>query len=275
MRIKLIFISMLLASCGGISKLPSFTPHKIDIRQGNLVTPEMRSKLKLGMSRTQVRAALGSPLINDALHANRWDYVYRLELGGKLTEQQRMTVYFDGDVLTRIDDGTMPPQPVVASAVVATPASATFVEAEAVPALPAVSVVPSTALVPEPAAEVSGTHLQAADQTVADAALVWAAAWSARDVEKYLASYAPEFKPANGMSRAAWESQRRQRLSSAQTILVELSDIKVKIQGEHFARVIFKQSYRANKHTNVMSKALEMEKVGDAWLIVSEQAAAM
>ena len=270
MRIKLIFISMLLASCGGISKLPSFAPHKIEIRQGNLVTPEMRSKLKLGMSRTQVRAALGSPLINDALHANRWDYAYRLEQDGKLTEQQRMTVYFDGDALTRIDDGTMPPQPVVASAVVATPASATFVEADAVPAPP---VVPATALTPEPAAAMSGTPVQAADQAVADAALAWAAAWSARDVEKYLAGYAPEFKPANSMSRAAWEAQRRQRIRSAQTILVELSDIKVKMQGEHFARVTFKQSYRANKHTDMMSKALEMEKIGDAWLIVSEQAA--
>ena len=108
MRITFIVIPLLLAACSGVARLPSFTPHKIDIRQGNLVTSEMRGKLKLGMSRTQVRAVLGTPLINDAFHANRWDYVYRLEQDNKLIEQQRMTIYFDGDALARIEDGNMP-----------------------------------------------------------------------------------------------------------------------------------------------------------------------
>lgn len=103
MRIQFILLSLLLASCSGISKLPSFTPHKIEIRQGNKVTPEMRDKLKIGMSPTQVRAILGTPLIQDALHANRWDYVYRLEQDGKLIEQQRTTLYFADDKLTLID----------------------------------------------------------------------------------------------------------------------------------------------------------------------------
>ena len=108
MRITFIVIPLLLAACSGVARLPSFTPHKIDIRQGNLVTSEMRGKLKLGMSRAQVRAVLSTPLINDAFHANRWDYVYRLEQDNKLIEQQRMTIYFDGDALARIDDGNMP-----------------------------------------------------------------------------------------------------------------------------------------------------------------------
>lgn len=108
MRVTFIVIPLLLAACGGVARLPSFTPHKIDIRQGNLVTSEMRGKLKLGMSRAQVRAVLGTPLINDAFHANRWDYVYRLEQDNKLIEQQRMTIYFDGDVLARIEDSNMP-----------------------------------------------------------------------------------------------------------------------------------------------------------------------
>jgi len=103
MRFKIILLSLMLASCGNFSvSLPS--PYKMDIRQGNFVTAEMRDKLKIGMSRAQVRYVLGMPMISDAFHANRWDYVYRLEQRGKLVEQQRLTLYFDGDNLARIDD---------------------------------------------------------------------------------------------------------------------------------------------------------------------------
>ena len=110
MRIKLIIISLLLASCSNISmpRLALLNPHKIEVRQGNLVTPEMRENLKVGMSRLQVRSVLGTPLINDPFHASRWDYVYRFDQGGKLAEQQRLTLYFDDERLTRIDDNAMP-----------------------------------------------------------------------------------------------------------------------------------------------------------------------
>ena len=113
MRIKLIVVSVLLVSCNEMTmpKLPSFTAHKMEINQGNMVTPEMRHKLKLGMTRLQVQAILGTPLVNDVFHASRWDYVYRFEKKGKLLEKQRMTLYFEGDYLTRIDDGNMPALP--------------------------------------------------------------------------------------------------------------------------------------------------------------------
>ncbi len=112
MHIMLIVVSLLLASCSDMSmpKLTSLTPHKIEVRQGNLVTPEMREKLKTGMSRLQVRSILGTPLISDPFHANRWDYAYRLEQNGKLAEQQRLTLYFDDDRLARIDESNMPVQ---------------------------------------------------------------------------------------------------------------------------------------------------------------------
>lgn len=113
MRAKLIFvpISLLLASCSEMAmpKLFTFSPHKIEIRQGNLISQEMRERLKPDMTRMQVRALLGTPLVSDPFHANRWDYVYRLEQGGKLVENQRLTLYFEGDRLARIDDGEMPP----------------------------------------------------------------------------------------------------------------------------------------------------------------------
>jgi outer membrane protein assembly factor BamE len=113
MRIKLIILSVLLASCSSTStaRLPSFSSHKIDIQQGNLITPELRDKIKVGMSRSLVRSILGTPLIADPFHANRWDYVYRLEQGGKLVKQQNLTLYFEGEHLVRIDDSNMPAQP--------------------------------------------------------------------------------------------------------------------------------------------------------------------
>lgn len=105
MRIKIVLLTMLLASCNTV---PLLTPYKMDIRQGNFVTPEMREKLKLGMSRQQVRYVLGTPMINDAFHGNRWDYVYRLERAGKVIEQQSMTLFFEGDNLVRMVDGSQP-----------------------------------------------------------------------------------------------------------------------------------------------------------------------
>ncbi len=107
MRLQIVLVSLLLASCSNISAyLPTFTPHKIDVRQGNLVTQEMRAKLKVGMTPAQVRAILGAPLINDIYHPNRWDYLYRLEQQGRVVENQRVTLYFEQGVLARIDDAT-------------------------------------------------------------------------------------------------------------------------------------------------------------------------
>lgn len=104
MRIKLILLSAMLASCSDLSA-PLVTPYKMDIRQGNYVTPETREKLKIGMTKSQVRYLLGSPTISDAFHGNRWDYVYLLERDGIVIEKQNMTLYFEGDNLARIEEG--------------------------------------------------------------------------------------------------------------------------------------------------------------------------
>jgi outer membrane protein assembly factor BamE len=110
MRIKLIAISALLASCSSMSmpRISSLTPHKIEIQQGNLISPEMREKVKVGMSVAMVRSILGTPLVMDPFHARRWDYVYTLETGGKLVDKQRLTLYFEDERLERIDDSRMP-----------------------------------------------------------------------------------------------------------------------------------------------------------------------
>jgi outer membrane protein assembly factor BamE len=113
MRFKIILLSLLLASCGELS-VPMLSAYKMDIRQGNYVTQEMRSKIKPGMSRAQVRYVMGTPMINDVFHANRWDYVYRLEQGGELVEKQRLTLYFDGNNLSKIDDSGLAVTPAAA-----------------------------------------------------------------------------------------------------------------------------------------------------------------
>lgn len=98
---KIILIFMLLFA--GCSKMPTLQPHKIDIQQGNFVTQDMVAKLKPGMTRSQVRFALGTPLIVDPFRTDRWDYVYLMRKGGDLVEQRNVTVVFKGDLLDRIE----------------------------------------------------------------------------------------------------------------------------------------------------------------------------
>ncbi len=99
-KLILLFVTASLLSLGGCS---SFSPYKMEIRQGNYVTPEMRKKIKVGMSRQQVVSVLGSPLVTDVFHANRWDYIYRFEEKSKLVEERRLTLYFDGELVKSID----------------------------------------------------------------------------------------------------------------------------------------------------------------------------
>ncbi|MBU0623019.1 MAG: outer membrane protein assembly factor BamE [Gammaproteobacteria bacterium] len=106
MRIQIVLISLLLASCSVTDYLPTFTPYKVEIRQGNLITQDMRAKIKVGMTQSQVKAALGAPLINDPYHPDRWDYFYSFAQQGETLESQRLTLYFNKDVLKRIVDAT-------------------------------------------------------------------------------------------------------------------------------------------------------------------------
>jgi outer membrane protein assembly factor BamE len=104
---KLIPLVVLLAGCQTVT-LPGLSAHKIDIQQGNYVTQDMVAKLKPGMSRSQVRFALGTPLITDPFHPDRWDYVYVLHKRGKLIEQRRIAVVFKDDKLLRIEGDVVP-----------------------------------------------------------------------------------------------------------------------------------------------------------------------
>ena len=85
------------------------TPHKTDVQQGNVVTEDMLDKIKPGMTKSQVRFVLGTPLISDAFHGDRWDYVYRFDKKGELTEKRRLTVVFEGDNLKTVEGTALPP----------------------------------------------------------------------------------------------------------------------------------------------------------------------
>ncbi|HSS46748.1 MAG TPA: outer membrane protein assembly factor BamE [Burkholderiales bacterium] len=111
MRYRLIFLALFLTAC---SPTVLITPHKIDVQQGNVVTQDMLDKVKPGMTKSQVRFVLGTPLISDPFHANRWDYVYRFNKAGKLTESRKLTAVFEGDKLKEIEGAALPPSDKIA-----------------------------------------------------------------------------------------------------------------------------------------------------------------
>ncbi|MDB5992518.1 MAG: smpA / OmlA family protein [Herbaspirillum sp.] len=91
------------------SKFLSFlSPYKIDIQQGNFVSAEMLAQLKEGMTRDQVRFVLGTPLLTDIFHAERWDYDFRLTKGNGAVIASRVSVFFNGDSLAKWDGGNLP-----------------------------------------------------------------------------------------------------------------------------------------------------------------------
>jgi outer membrane protein assembly factor BamE len=98
----------LLAACSFSNPVK---PYKIDVQQGNVVTQDMVAKLRPGMTKAQVRYILGSPLLTDIFHGNRWDYVYRYQKDGKLTEERKLSVYFEGDLLVKVGGDVVPGSP--------------------------------------------------------------------------------------------------------------------------------------------------------------------
>ena len=106
--------------------------YKLDVQQGNVVTQDMVSKLKKGMTKTEVRGILGTPLLMDPFHGNRWDYFFSTELRGKIVERSKFSVFFDNDRLVSVT-GDVKAAP--ATAAQAAPASAA--PASAAPATPA------------------------------------------------------------------------------------------------------------------------------------------
>lgn len=90
------------------SALSAITPYKVEVVQGNFVSKEQVEQLKPGMSRQQVRELLGTSLLTDVFHSNRWDYVFTIRRQGVEAQQRRLTVFFNGEVLDRFEGDPMP-----------------------------------------------------------------------------------------------------------------------------------------------------------------------
>lgn len=155
---------------------------------------------------------------------------------------------------------SVPPAAISAAAVAATEAKPPVVKQAAVP-------------VAEPAEQASATSDAGVNQSVA----AWAQAWRSKDVNAYLAAYAPEFVPDGVASRKVWEAQRKQRLSSKQgEITLVLNNLQVQRDGGE-AVVQFEQKYAAKAYKDELLKTLDLryEPAQKRWLITRERTAAI
>jgi outer membrane protein assembly factor BamE len=108
-----LFGALLLGACASQTQstddfLGIITPYRIDIVQGNVVTKEQLAVLKVGMSRNQVRDILGSPLVTDAFHVDRWDYIFTIRRPGTEAQRRSVVVRFEGEAVKAIEAPELP-----------------------------------------------------------------------------------------------------------------------------------------------------------------------
>ncbi|GMR00750.1 MAG: hypothetical protein BMS9Abin19_0085 [Gammaproteobacteria bacterium] len=78
--------------------------HKLDLQQGNTVKLEQLEGISIGMTKSEVRKIMGSPMLSDPFHNQRWDYIYRFIPNKGFERKSLLTLYFEEDVLVKIDD---------------------------------------------------------------------------------------------------------------------------------------------------------------------------
>lgn len=107
--VALLLGALALSGCqsmrSGDDFLGVITPYRVEVVQGNVVTKEQAAAIKPGMSRAQVRDSLGSPLLTDPFHGDRWDYVFTIRRQGTEPQLRRVVVLFTGETLKSIDTG--------------------------------------------------------------------------------------------------------------------------------------------------------------------------
>lgn len=97
-----------LAACGTPNLVK---PYRMEIQQGNYISQEMVSQLKPGMTKEQVRFILGTPLVTDIFHADRWDYIYFRDSQGTGREERKIAVVFENGKLARVLGDVVPAAP--------------------------------------------------------------------------------------------------------------------------------------------------------------------
>jgi tetratricopeptide (TPR) repeat protein len=139
------------------------------------------------------------------------------------------------------------------------------------PAKPPVTVATAD---PKPVAEKPAEKAPAAagNAEIIDTVRAWAKAWSAKDVDAYLAFYGKEFKTPGGEARAAWEKTRRQRISAPKSISVTVESPKVSVAADGHASVTFRQGYRSDVlKSTTTTKTLVLARADGRWLIQQER----
>lgn len=290
-----VLLVSLLAGCSNFK----IGPHRIDVQQGNSLDQESLARLKPGLSRSQVRFLLGTPLIVDPFRNDRWDYVYVFHRAGRLAEQKRVSLFFEGDLLARIE-GDLP----VAESEpdLAPPAAASAGTQANVPVAAQDGGV--AAAQPPVAAEQAGSATQAAaepalrreqdvekieadaasdlpptppstpaskEQAVLTVLQTWAASWSERDEDAYFSLYAEDFVPPGGGSRAEWEKRRRLLMGLAKTIEVKIESPVVEPGADGTSVVTFNQYYRSDSYQDAVRKQLRLVERDGRWLIIEER----
>ncbi|MDX1593085.1 MAG: outer membrane protein assembly factor BamE [Gammaproteobacteria bacterium] len=102
-----VFLALLLTACS-LERLPGV--YRIDVQQGNVVTPAMVKELRPGMSRDQVRFIMGTPMVDNTFQPSRWDYYFSMKPGGGGDRlDYHLALHFEDDRLARID-GELPPE---------------------------------------------------------------------------------------------------------------------------------------------------------------------
>jgi outer membrane protein assembly factor BamE len=106
-RPALLAAAALLIGCAGLQSEDNFlgfiTPYRIEIVQGNVITKEQAALVRPGISRNQVRDLLGSPLVTDIFHTDRWDYVFTIKRQGTVVQRRAVVARFDGDQLKTLE----------------------------------------------------------------------------------------------------------------------------------------------------------------------------
>ena len=104
-----IALGILLCGCQSLQTSENFlgvvTPYRVEVVQGNVITAEQAKLVRPGLSRAQVRDLLGSPLLADPFHADRWDYVFTIRRQGAPAQLRRIVVRFQTDVLASMEGG--------------------------------------------------------------------------------------------------------------------------------------------------------------------------
>ena len=116
-QILVISLCSALLACNNIGSMDFPGVYKISIPQGNVITQEMVDQLRPGMSKRQVTFVMGTPLVRDPFHQDRWDYIYSFQPGGGERGQERLSVFFIDDQLVGFEGDFIPSAVADASAV--------------------------------------------------------------------------------------------------------------------------------------------------------------